>query len=60
MHRFGTEKTICDFCHQGKSEIVKSGTLKLLICKRKREKTNERRRFRVQTKFFLRDKNETL
>ena len=37
MHRFGNEKTICDFCHQGKSKIAKSRTLKLLICKKKGE-----------------------
>ena len=50
MHRFGTEKTICDFCHHGKSKIAKSQTLKLLICKKKKSK---RRHFRVQTIFFL-------
>ena len=45
MHRFGTEKTICDFCHQGNS--LKSQNLEYLylICKEKeREREREKKK----------------
>ena len=73
MHGFGTEKTICDFCHQGKSKITKSRTLKLLICKKKKKKREKKKKKKERKKkkktkdvmfvcrlyFFLSDKNET-
>ena len=49
MHRFGTEKTICEFCHQGnQSKIAKSRVTNMS----KKKKKNERHHFRV-TIFFL-------